>query len=1137
MKNPHIHYYLRVFFLVIISCIYINLNAQQKNNYRRGELILMLQPSVSPSSTIALSRAQTLFLRKTLSHRMNIHLYTFNEETQSAEVMLKLSRSHPNVLMAQFNHILDMRGVEETEELFPDDLEFGSQWGLHNEGHNGGVEDADIDAPEAWEITTGGLSGHGDTIVLAMIDEGIDLNHPDLNLWKNYGEIPDNGLDDDANGFVDDFHGWNAQDSNHELAPRSHGTHVGGIISALGNNNLGVSGVNWNTQLMPIQGTSRNEATLMEAYGYVLEMRKRYDESGGSEGAFVVGTNSSFGVNNGQVEDFPIWCALYDSLGQAGILNVAATANTNVDIEVSGDIPGNCTSDFLIIATNTTKTDELYSSAAYGSISVDMGAPGTQILSTYPDATYGFSTGTSMASPMVTGAIGLLLSSACPSLVSQFKNDPAATVFLLKNFLLQGTDSLPSLEGRTVTGGRLNLHKSLLLVQEYCSNLSDCVIPYSLRESNKLDISVRLNWARIEAAQSYELEFRSAEDENWIAIRIDTNYLDVLGLQPCHSYEYRVRTFCEGDTSAFSSIRRFTSEGCCDPPKNFKILQVQSASAQLSWNSVFAATSYQLEYKTPEENEWNQIIVSDTSSFTDTLGNCTEYQVRLKTICGAEQSLYTDTLTFRTKSCGFCIDTEYCPSKGVSSRLEWIEKVEIGPLSNESGDNNGYENFDMPFWEFVSDVPYNIALTPGFRSSAFKEYWRIWIDLNQNGDFEDSTELVFALDDGSNSVVEGELFLAGNITSGNTRMRVSMKGFVQTPDQLAQPCGNFQFGEVEDYCINIIVDSSFCAVPTNMESMVVNQTDAVLNWQGRFNSLSYMVRLREKGAGEWTEYNAGDTSYIASALNACATYEWQVKAICSDTTMSDYSESRLFETKGCGACTDFVYCLSIGGDAGSEWIESIKIGEDQRQTGSNNGYEEFVIDPFHFSRDTSYTVTLMPGFKGDEFDEYWRIWIDWNQDGVFDTTEVAFDAGMANRDSVVDSIFIPFDAHLGLTRMRVAMKFVDSSSNNALPDPCTNFRFGEVEDYCVVISPPVNIKPIQEQSVRLYPNPFREELYIQSSTIIEKIRVVNLLGEIIYTTQPKERKLRLDTKRLPKALYILQIETQTGFYTQQMIKQ
>ena len=395
-----------------------------------------------------------------LAESLNIWLLGFDEDMVPGDRLLEEIRQHEFVRLAQFNHYIELR------ESVPSDEFFEQQWNMHNTGQIGGVDDADIDGPEAWDYATGGITSTGDTIIIAIIDDGFDLEHDDLAFWKNWREIPDNGIDDDSNGYVDDYHGWSSWTMSGNIIMRDHGTHVSGIAAAIGDNDRGVAGVNWHTKVMPVVGSATVESIVVNAYGYVYQMRKRYNDTEGQDGAFVVATNSSFGVNLGQPEDFPIWGAMYDSLGYVGILSAGATANANWDIDELGDIPTALPSPFLITVTNTTWDDVKATSAGYGDTTIDLGAPGTQVYSTRQNNFYGTKTGTSMATPHVAGAVGLLLSAADTSFMNAYHADPGSMALKLKQYILDGVDPLPSLEGITVTGGRLNLYNSILLMLE-----------------------------------------------------------------------------------------------------------------------------------------------------------------------------------------------------------------------------------------------------------------------------------------------------------------------------------------------------------------------------------------------------------------------------------------------------------------------------------------------------------------------------------------------------------------------------------------------------------------------------------------------------------------------------------------------
>jgi hypothetical protein len=436
--------------------------AQKAGDKIPGELIVQLK-DLSDIQLLEKEYASFgLVLHEILSARMHIVLFHYEPSKVQSDFLLKGIKKSKSVIQAQENHQIELR---ESTENQPDDLYFGLQWNMNNIGADGGLAGADIDALRAWDITTGGLTAFGDTIVVAVVDGGSSLGHLDLNLFKNRNEIQGNGIDDDENGYIDDYNGWNAYNNSGQIPEHAHGTHVSGIVGARGNNTMGVTGVNWNVKILPIAGSSTQESTVIKAYSYVYEMRSLYNETHGEKGAFIVTTNSSFGVNNGQPDDYPIWGAMYDSLGTLGILNAAATANANVNVDVAGDIPTAFESPWLITVTNTTNQDIKFSSAGYGVLSIDLGAPGTQIYSTKLNNTYAYSTGTSMASPHIAGATALLFAAADSSFMEEYQAHPEAKILEIKQFLLQGTDPLEDLQGKTVSGGRLNLYNSLILMQ------------------------------------------------------------------------------------------------------------------------------------------------------------------------------------------------------------------------------------------------------------------------------------------------------------------------------------------------------------------------------------------------------------------------------------------------------------------------------------------------------------------------------------------------------------------------------------------------------------------------------------------------------------------------------------------------
>ena len=337
-----------------------------------------------------------------------------------------------------------------------------------------------ISADKAWDFQIGGSTKQGDTIVVAIIDTGIDTTHPDLipNIWINRDEIPWNGIDDDNNGYVDDSRGWNAADDNaivvDEFDRARHGTGVNGIAGALGDNNLGVSGILWHAKLMQVVGSGGTEAEVLKAFDYVLTQKKIWIESKGKKGAMVVSANNSWGIDRGRPEDAPLWCAFYDTLGAYGILTAAATVNDNISVDINGDLPTTCPSPFMIAVNNANGNDEFYPSG-FGTEHIDLAAPGEASFTTVAPAEnnprfgrYDQFSGTSGAAPQVTAAVGMLLSYACDSFLNFYTSNPGAASLFLRQMILQGTDAGPSFSGKNATGGRLNILKTMSQMNAWC---------------------------------------------------------------------------------------------------------------------------------------------------------------------------------------------------------------------------------------------------------------------------------------------------------------------------------------------------------------------------------------------------------------------------------------------------------------------------------------------------------------------------------------------------------------------------------------------------------------------------------------------------------------------------------------------
>lgn len=713
-------------FLIFFQGIFFSQNNSNNSpgSYIPGDLIVQLTEKGNIRSIVSGTNTSfQLEIFKELSPTAHIWQLKFDYTQISHEDILEWLYKQPQVELAQKNYYLDLRST------IPNDANFSEQWHHNNTGQTGGAEDADIDSDLAWEITTGGTTASGHDIVIALIESG-NLDHQDLtaNRWYNVNEIEGNGIDDDGNGYVDDYNGWNPVQGNDNYGTGAHGTNCLGMMGAKGNNGLNVAGANWDVKLMVIGDYNINtDANAIAAYQYPLDMRTLWNSSGGSQGAFVVATSSSWGIDGEDPNNHPVWCSFYTTLGEAGILNVGATTNQNLNVDTAGDMPTACESPYMIGVGRTDHNDN--TAGGYGATTINFGAPGIDVVTTAGTNGITTTTGTSFSCPLTAGVIGLAYSIPCSGFMDVVMENPQAGADLVLEALMDGTDYKSQLASKFISGGRLN----------------------------------------------------------------SKNTLDVL-----------MANVCDGDI--------------CLSPSSISINDISTSSVNIQFNAANSATTTLFYWREVGDLDWiiNSDVVSPIS--LNDLSECADYEFYLESLCENNTNNQTSVQAFSTFGCGNCVDLAYCSSSASDGIDEWIETIEIGDYSFNSGNDQGYGNFisSLGSIDLKEGETYNITIVPEWSGQLYNEQSRIWIDLNQDGNFADS-ELVFDQGESSQTTVTGTLTIPSGSSIGETRMRVQL-AYDDGASALPGVCEQFMWGEVEDYCINI-EQEMICGM--NVESSIV----------------------------------------------------------------------------------------------------------------------------------------------------------------------------------------------------------------------------------------------------------------------------------------------------------------------------
>ncbi|WP_431166442.1 M20/M25/M40 family metallo-hydrolase [Tenacibaculum halocynthiae] len=387
----------------------------------------------------------------------------------------------------------------------------------------------------------------------------------------------------------------------------------------------------------------------------------------------------------------------------------------------------------------------------------------------------------------------------------------------------------------------------------------------------------------------------------------------------------------------------------------------------------------------------------------------------------------------------------YCSSNGQSTSDEYISNVNIGSINNNSNQGtNGYSNHTSISTDLEKGKSQTISITPKWASTKYNEGYAVFIDYNNDGDFSDSGETVWTKSPSKETPVSGTFTVPSTVSEGKKRMRVILRY-----NTIPSSCGSYNYGETEDYFVNIIsaqADTQPPTTPSNLVSSNVAQTTLTLNWTASTDNLA--VTGYDVYQGTTKLETVTTTSYNVTGLTANTAYTFSIKAKDAAGNISPKSNDLNVTTLD----NLPTYCNSKGERITYEWIDYVSFGGMTNTTTANGGYGDFTSKIATVTQGTTNQVIVSAGFSNTAYNEYFTIWIDYNRNGTFESNEKTAIGSSNTAGNRTANISIPSTATLGQTRMRVSMKY------NGASTACETFPDGEVEDYTVnIVNSSINI--------------------------------------------------------------------------------
>ncbi|RFN60441.1 T9SS C-terminal target domain-containing protein [Marixanthomonas ophiurae] len=845
----------------------------------------------------------------------------------------------------------------------------------------------------------------------------------------------------------------------------------------------------------------------------------------------------------------------YDKLtGHSTSKNNLVVANAQ---DANIDSNGNLVSVTINSSSSEGPTDDLR-------IKPDITGNGTSVYSTYEnsDTAYASITGTSMASPNVTGTL-LLLQQHHNNLNGSFMR--AST---LKGLAMHTADDAgPSGPDAVYGWGLLNAKRAAEAVTDEGANSIIDELTLNSGETYTItveadgvnDLMASISWTDLPGTATTQTNSSTPRLVNDLDIRVtksgstfmpykltsvtsngtgDNNVdpyerVDVANATGTYTITVTNKGNLSGGSQNFSLIVTGITEeaAVCEAttPSNVDVSGVGSNSAIVAWDAVSGAT-YDVRYREDGASSWITQAASGVSTTLSGLSPETDYEVQVRSKCSdGSTSNYSSSVNFTTS----VVQLDYCDSQGNNVSDEYIGQVEIGSIDNTSGSGNGYSDFTNLSTDLAKNSSATITVTPVWTGTVYSEGYSAWIDYNQDGDFTDSGEQVWTRAASTTTPISGTFTVPSSALSGNTRMRISMKY-----NGIPSACEAFTYGEVEDYTVNITgggADTQAPTAPTSLASSNITQTSLTLNWNASTDNVG--VTGYEVFQGSTSLGNVTGTSTNITGLSPATSYSFKVRAFDDAGNNSADSNTVTVSTLS----NNINYCDSQGNNSSYEWVDLVRLNNLNNVTGNDGGYADYS----NLSANVPYgsnTIYISAGFSSSSYTEYWKIWIDYNQNGTFESSEAVVSGSSSSSATLSATFSVPTSALSGQTRMRVSMKY------NSAQTACESFSYGEVEDYTVNIGQTTNTvygevegQPLGTSEaafgINVYPNPAHNILNVELLDNREATySIYNVLGQqVLKGSVNRTATINVDT--LSNGLYLIKINDGQKELVERFIKE